>query len=59
MKTAAIRSSFDLEHMKNGGLSLYDKGPSKKIYLNLHKAIKGEDNVPKDAKSNGPLTAPG
>lgn len=59
LKIAAIKSSYDLEHLKNHGMNLYDKGPAKKVYLHLHKAVKGEDMNFKDGKPALPLTAPG
>lgn len=60
MKQAAVYGSYDLEHLKLGDLAQLQKGTVKKVYMNLHKAIKGDlENVNLDGKYRGPLTAPG
>lgn len=59
MKMAAVRGSYELEHLKNHA-NIFEKGSAKKIYLHLHKMIKGEDlPVMRDGKNVGPLSAPG
>jgi hypothetical protein len=37
MKQAAVCCSYDLEHKKMIDLAALDKGPAKKVYLNLHR----------------------
>lgn len=60
MKQAAVACSWDLEHKKLMDLASLEKGPAKKVYLNLHKAVKGDmDNVNLDRKYEGPMSAPG
>lgn len=58
MKEAKVRSSYDLEHLKGQGIHLFDKGVVKKVYLHLHKIVKGEDLGDK-GKYAGPASAPG
>jgi len=38
---ADVASSYDLEHLKKGGLVI-DHTHSKKVYLAVHKAYKGQ-----------------
>ncbi|CDW91495.1 UNKNOWN [Stylonychia lemnae] len=57
VKLAAVQSSWDLEHLKTQGINLFDKGSQKKIYLQLHKQIKGEDLPIKQSRA-GPQPAP-
>eukprot|EP00347_Sterkiella_histriomuscorum_P013877 403363026 len=59
MKEAAVRSSYDLEHLKSQGINFFDKGSSKKIYMELYQKIKGEDQIMKNGKYPGPQAAPG
>ena len=57
---ANIKSSYDLEHLSQNQQLIADKGAAKKIYLHLHKALKGEDAVTvKEKRKHGPLIAPG
>ena len=58
MKEASVVNSYDLEHLKNQGIHLFDRGHAKKIYAHLHKIVQGEDQ---DAagKLPGPAKAPG
>ena len=59
MKQAAVYNSYDLEHLKLLDLAAQEKGTTKKIYLNLFKALKGNaDNGIVDRKFKGSLTAP-
>jgi hypothetical protein len=61
MKEASVKNSYDLEHLKNLGLNLFNKGLAKKIYIHLHRLVKGDDSLDAyaDGKFPGPGAAPG
>ena len=42
MKCADVYASYDLEHIKKADIRLYDKSQTKKIYMHLDKAVKGD-----------------
>jgi hypothetical protein len=55
LKMADIKSSYDLEHLKQRHSQLCDTGASKKINMHLHKALKGDDSVViKEKRQYGP-----
>lgn len=61
MKLASIRKSMDKDHLKHSfEPSLFEKSTTKKVYIDLHKIVKGAEEEQRISnKMSGPMEAPG
>ena len=60
MKLAAVRKSQDLESLKHGfDTGIFEKSTAKKVYVQLHRIVKGLEESTLNNKLAGPMEAPG